>query len=178
MAPPEHIVVVTGSDPKLIVDYTAFRAVQEMTGIGFTRLDKATFKQFSDHMRRLRMSGDTMPDLHFAMHMSSDGAQFADALISPEQLSRTLSRVKVLFLAGCENIAIGDQLGLVPAVVTLIEKIEHDDARAFTELFWMARARGYEPRDAYKIALEPLGDIGEYAYLHIHSDFLAPKTAG
>lgn len=179
MTPPKHIMVITGDDPALEIDLTAFRTVRAQTGVPFTRLKNPTFNEFSAHLRRMRMQRGAPGDVHLALHMNPTGAKFADReAVTPDALSEVLSGVNVLFLAGCESAAIGDLLGVVPAVVTLLEKVDNGSARDLTELFWLGICQGYEAQEAYDAALERLPDTAEYAYLHVHNSFLAAKMAG
>lgn len=176
MTPPDHITVIVGDDSGLKLDLTAFRAVKAQTGVPFTRLLNPTFADFNAHLTRMRIQQGSPGDVHLALHMAPYGAKFADQLVTPEALSQVLSGVNILFLGGCESTAIGDLLGLVPTVVTVLEKVEHTSARNFVELFWIAVCKGYEPQEAFDAALERLPDIAEMAYLHTHNSFLAQRA--
>lgn len=173
-----HILVVIGpepttpSDPDFRTDLGAFDAVREVTGLGFTRLMNPSYQEFVDHTRRIRVQSDITLYCHIASHMNPSGMQFRDQHVSPDMLSVHLTGMEVLFLAGCESTAIGDLLGVVPHVVTLLEAIDNKAARILGELFWLGIGRGLPPPQAYQAAIKRLPDVAQYAFLHQHG-FLA-----
>lgn len=175
MPPTTHILVVSGTDPKLEVDYTVFDAIRDRTDVGSTYMEKATYQTFVEHMERIRIDDGEIPDVHLSMHMGPEGAQFADKLVTPRELSIPLTGVNTLFLNGCQSAAVGDYLPGIPDILTLLHDVSHRHAWQLALLFWVAKCNGFSAERAYDTALRRLPQIAPYAYLHRH-DFLASKA--
>ncbi len=176
MAPTTHIIVLTGTDPKLSVDYTVFDALSQKYGIGYTRMDGVKYQDFVEHMERIQIEGAGMPDVHISAHMSPEGAQFADKLVTPQELSIPLAGVNFLFLNGCQSTAIGDYLPGISDILTLMNDVSHRHAWQLARLVWSAKCNGYDVQEAYNYALQRLPGVAPYAYLHHRTDFLASKA--
>ena len=166
-----QILVVLGPDPKLRIDLASFRAVRESTGLEFIRLHSATFQDLATFLDRTRLQGQ-VPYVHFAMHMGAEGFHFEGGVVSVEQVSEVLQDVPLVVLAGCESASLGDRLGVVPYVVSLLEPVGHDLAASFTQVFWTLIGRGMGIEDAFKESLTLLPRIREFAYLHEFASFL------
>lgn len=167
--------VITGTEPGFEIDLSAFRGVREETGMRFSRLKNPTFEQLENHVRRLHIAlGGKLPNIHLSAHMGPEGVMLLDGLVSPEKLSEILTGAPIIFLAGCESIDIADLLTASPYVLSMLEEIEHRDALAFSQMFWLSIGHGYEPSEAFDFASEQLPNIAEFAYLHANR-FLAPK---
>lgn len=175
MAEQKHVLVVIGSDPKLVIDTTAFDAVAEATGMAYTQMIDPTFQDFIDQTRRIRTQYGVMPNVHFALHMNPQSMDFKDRAVTPLDISVHLTGVPVAFLAGCLSTAIGDDLGAVPYVLTLLEPIDHRAAKTFGQLFWMGIGYDYPPDESYRMALKRMPDVARFAYLHSHR-FLSPRN--
>jgi len=99
--------------------------------------------------------------------MGPDGAEFADGIATGLWLSEQMKDVQVAVLDGCESEWIGDLLGVVPFVITLMEEIEHHDAMLLAEIFWLEIARGAEPETAFYTTLDRCPPaVAEFAQLH------------
>jgi len=165
--------VIIGNDPSFTIDLSAFRGVREQTGMTFSRLKNPTEAELQKHLIRLRTSSDgELPNIHISAHMGPKGIQLQDNLISPERVSELFSGAPNMFLAGCESVEIGDALSSVGNVLSIIEKIDNDQAVAFSLIFWAAIALGRNAQDAFDEAAERFPTTAEFAYLHTN-DFLS-----
>lgn len=148
------LLAVIGDDPLLQVDLTALRTVQQRTGLRFIRLIPSTRAGLERILERYRKQGQPMAFIHFAVHSGPEGLVFSDGLADGVWLSQNLAGVQVVAIAGCNSDIVADLLGVVPAVVAMREEIENNDARIFTEVFWMAIGNGRTADQAFEIALK------------------------
>ena len=148
------LLAVIGDDPLLQIDLTALRTVQQRTGLRFIRLMPSTRSGLERILERYRKQGQPMAFIHFAVHSGPDGLQFSDGLADGVWLSQNLAGVQVVAIAGCKSDIVADLLGVVPAVVAMREEIDHNDARIFTEVFWMAIGNGRTADQAFDVALK------------------------
>ncbi len=163
-----RLLVVIGPDKPLEVDLAALRKVRAKTQLHFTRLMNVTSTHFERYLERARMAKTPVRYLHLSVHASAEGVQFADRVVDGAWLSERLQGVEVLFLDGCEGDWIGDLLGVVPYVITVMEKISHHHAMLLTEGFWTEIAQGMEPSDAFYTMLDRCPPvISEFAQLHM-----------
>ncbi|MFN8445932.1 MAG: hypothetical protein U0175_34395 [Caldilineaceae bacterium] len=163
-----HLLVVLGPDPDLQLDLVAFRRIRAHAHLRFTRLINVTSTHFEHYLERARMAKEPVRYLHLSVHTNGKEIQLADTNVTGAWLSERLLGVQILLLAGCHGDLIGDLLGVVPYVVTVMEEIDHHQARLLTEGFWSEIAEGMEPRQAFENALDrcpPL--ISEFAQLHV-----------
>lgn len=166
--PNVRLLAVIGPDKPLEVDLAALRKVRAKTQLHFTRLMNVTSTHFERYLERARMANAPVRYVHLAVHASAEGIQFADRIVDGVWLSEHLQGVEVLFLDGCEGDWLGDLLGVVPYVVTVMEKISHHHAMLLTEGFWTEIARGLEPPDAFYTMLDRCPPvISEFAQLHM-----------
>lgn len=166
--PCSHLLVVLGPDPDLQLDLVAFRRIRAHAHLRFTRLINVTSAHFEHYLERARMAKEPVRYLHLSVHTSGNEIQLADTHVTGAWLSERLFGVQILLLAGCRGDLIGDLLGVVPYVVTVMEEIDHHQAMLLTEGFWSEIAEGIEPRQAFENALDrcpPL--ISEFAQLHV-----------
>lgn len=162
-----RLVVAVGADDALDVDLTALRAVKTRTGLSFMRLKPATKVGLKRLLDRQRMAGTPIRWLQLSMHMGHEGAQFADGMADGVWLSEQLAGVEVLMLAGCSSDFVGDDLGVVPHVVSVMEEIGMRDAAMLSEAFWGQMALGETPREALAEALKRTPPaVGEFVQLH------------
>jgi hypothetical protein len=105
--------------------------------------------------------------VHFAVHSGPTGLIFADGVADGVWLSETLQDVDVVLIAGCQSDAVGDLIGVVPAVVSMRESVAHRAAASFGLVFWTAIGNGSSPTDAYDQALNSVPAVAEYAELHV-----------
>jgi hypothetical protein len=163
-----HLLVVVGDDRPLETDLAAFRKVRTQTQLHFTRLVHVTSSRFERYLERARMAQRPVHYLHLAVHANPAGIQFADQVVDGLWLSERLQDVEVLLLDGCEGDFVGDLLGVVPYVVTLMEPVHHHHAMLLAESFWSEIALGREPVQAYYNALERCPPVvSEFAQLHL-----------
>lgn len=147
------LLVVLGDDPKLRIDLNVLREV-EQHGWRVTRLFPVTKTKLKETLDRYRVNGRAIEYIHMAVNSGVSGLVFRDEIVTSEWLSDNLKSVKVLLINGCQSDTIGDWIGVVPTVVTMREKIGHDDAALFARLFWVAVASGLSASDAYYQAIE------------------------
>jgi hypothetical protein len=150
---PKKLLALTGPDPALSIDIAALRTAKADAGLDFQRLEHATRDDLDAYLRRERSHGRPVRYVHIASHAGSAGIQFADGLADGAWLSAMLQGVQVLVLAGCKSDRIGDWLSVVPHVVSLADKISHQDAAILTQHFWSGIARGLKPDEALDGAL-------------------------
>lgn len=148
-----QLLVVTGSDHLLEMDVAMVRAVARTTGLRYQHIAHATRADLEAHLRRARSLGRPIPWVHMACHVSHAGVLFADGLGDGAWLSSVLMGVEVLLIAGCNGDRVGDWLAVVPYVITLSDKISHDDAATLTHHFWEAMAREQPPTAALAQAM-------------------------
>jgi hypothetical protein len=161
------LLVAIGSDKALDIDLASLRAVETETGMPFRRIGHATLDTLRQRLARGRLYGRPYDKLHLAVHSVEQGIELGGQIVDSADLSEVLRGVRVLLLAGCEGTRVGDFLGVVPYVVTLDEKVTHDDAALFTRVFWTQIGYGLEPGEAVEKALEraPSG-MNEYVEQH------------
>lgn len=150
---PKKLLALTGPDPSLAIDLAALRTVKAESGLDFHRIEQATRDDLDAYLRRERSHGRPVQYLHIASHADHTGVQFADGLADGAWLSAMLQGVQVLVLAGCRSDRVGDWLGVVPHVVSLADKISHQDAAILTQHFWSEIACGAGPDEALSAAL-------------------------
>lgn len=143
-----------GSGPGLSLDLSALRRVQTMTGLRVTRLAPVSKANLERLLERYRKSGEPIRYLHLSVHGSHDGILLDDGIADAAWLSENLAGVEVLVISGCETDFVADLIGVVPAVVSMREKIEHMDAMIFAEVFWMGIGQGKSTRAAFDEALK------------------------
>jgi len=161
------VVVGVGSDNMLQADLTAFRAIQQVTNLRFRRLLNVTRDGFERLLERHRARGRPIRYVHLSVHAGPTGVQFADGKVDPVWLSEVLKDVEIMVLAGCEASYVGDYLGVVPYVVTLMEAVDNHDASVFARLFWEEIGKGVDPEEAFYTALDKGPPIlSEFAELH------------
>lgn len=167
-AQPAYVTVVVGSDPALDVDLAAFRKVQSKTKMRFTRLSNATTVKFERYLERQRAQGTPARRIHLALHAGPTGVEFVDKTVNGLWLSERLKDCEILLIDGCSADFVGDYIGVVPFVITLMEEIEHHHAMLLAELFWTEIGRNAQPELAYYSALDrcPPG-VAEFAQLHM-----------
>ncbi len=152
--PPEpQLLVVTGDDPLLEKDVAMVRAVARETGLHYQHIANATRADLEAHLRRARSHGRPFNWVHLACHVSHAGVRFADGVGDGAWLSSVLMGVEVLLIAGCNGDRVGDWLAVIPHVITLSDKISHDDAATLTHHFWEAMARAQPPTAALAQAM-------------------------
>jgi len=163
----DRILLVIGDDKNLQVDLAALRKVRSRTGLEFTRLLPASFMSLENHLSRVRRQnrGETVKYVHMAVHSSPSGIKL-DVIVDPVELSSVLDGVRILVLDGCKSTAIGDLLGVVPYVVTMLETIRHDHAAQFAEAFWMEIGMSGDPVIAYGVACDVVPVVSEFSFLH------------
>jgi hypothetical protein len=163
-----ELLVAVGPKAKLDIDLAALREVQRKSNncFRFTRVLPATFVNFKNALARRRESGNPIRDVHLSVDAGPEGVEFVDGVIDGVKLSEVLQDVHVLLLAGCEADQVGDLLGVVPNVVTLREKVETNDARAMTAVFWGAISEGMDAAAAFERVLERCPAVAEFAELH------------
>jgi hypothetical protein len=150
---PKKLLALTGPDPQLSIDIAALRAVKADANLDFQRIEHATRDDLDAYLRRERSHGRPVRYVHIASHADSNGVQFADGLADGSWLSAMLQGVQVLVLAGCKSDRVGDWLSVVPYVVSLADRISHQDAAILTQHFWSGVARGLDPGEALDAAL-------------------------
>ncbi len=163
----KQLLVVVGPDPNLHIDLAVFRKVRTHTQLHFTRLMKVTTTHFERYLERARMAQLPVRYLHLAVHANANFVEFTDRAVDGLWLSERLQDVEVLLLAGCQGDMIGDLLGVVPYVVTVMEEISHHHAMLLAESFWTEIALDIEPVQAFYNALDRCPSVvSEFAQLH------------
>lgn len=161
------IVAVLGTDDALLIDLAMLRNVQNRTGLRLTRLLPVSKSSLATYLSRHRTQGRPVRYVHFAVHSGPTGLVFSDGVADGVWLSETLAGVEVVLIAGCESDAVGDLIGVVPAVVSMREDVGHRDAASFALVFWTAVGGGASPEAAFDLALERVPAVAEYAELHV-----------
>jgi hypothetical protein len=164
---PKKLLALTGPDPALSIDIAALRATKADTALDFHRIENATRDDLDAYLRRERSHGRPVKYVHIASHADSAGIQFADGLADGAWLSAMLQGVQVLVLAGCRSDRVGDWLSVVPHVVSLADRISHQDAAILTQHFWSEIARGVKPGEALDAALRRCSPVvSEFVVRH------------
>jgi hypothetical protein len=164
---PKKLLALTGPDPLLSIDIAALRAVKADANLDFQRIEQATREDLDAYLRRERSHGRPVRYVHIASHADSNGVQFADGLADGSWLSAMLQGVQVLVLAGCRSDRVGDWLSVVPYVVSLTDRISHQDAAILTQHFWSGIARGLDAGDALDAALKRCSPVvSEFVVRH------------
>jgi hypothetical protein len=161
------IVAVLGTDEALQIDLAMLRNVANRTALRLTRLLPVTKASLATYLSRHRTQGRPVRYVHFAVHSSPAGLVFSDGVADGVWLSETLQDVQVVVIAGCQSDAVGDLIGVVPAVVSMREDVGHKDAGSFALVFWTEIGGGANPIDAYDLALRRVPAVSEYAELHV-----------
>lgn len=161
------IVAVLGTDEALQIDLAMLRNVTNRTGLRLTRLLPVTKASLETYLSRHRLRGKPVRFVHFAVHSSPDGLVFSDGIADGVWLSEALQGVDVVLIAGCQSDAVGDLIGVVPAVVSMREDVGHREAASFALVFWTAIGEGTDATDAYDLALKRVPAVSEYAELHL-----------
>ena len=78
--------------------------------------------------------------------LGPNGLEFSDGMASGQWLSEHLRGVEIMLINGCESDVPADWAGVVPAVISMREEIDHADAAIFCEVFWHGSWRGLECR--------------------------------
>lgn len=153
-------------DNSLSLDLAALRAVYTATGLAFIRIKDATFEKLRIVLNRARLNRQQV-NLHLAVHSSPVGIELGGELIDAERLSEILDGVQILVLAGCQSSEIGDYLGVVPFVITMLEDVTHTDAALFSLAFWTEIGLNNTPETALRNAFKraPSG-MSEYVTHH------------
>lgn len=161
------LLVVIGQDAALQLDEGSLRAMQGKTGRGFRRVRNATLERMKDHLERGRINKRPYRHIHLAVHSQPDGIYLGGEIVTGLQLSELLKGVEILLIAGCESATIGDRLGGVKWVLTMVEQVPNEDAAVFAQAFWTEIGLGQSPPDALAVALEaaPSG-MDEYVEYH------------
>lgn len=160
------LLAVVGDDPALAVDLAALREVERAGGFRLSRLDGSTKADLKRTLDRYRSNRRPIRYVHMAVHAGKGGMLLAGELVTAAWLSENLKNVEVLVINGCQSADIGDQIGIVPAVVTMREDLAHEDAAQFARLFWTGVGEGMSPITAFEDALRlsPQG-VAEFAEL-------------
>lgn len=162
------LLVGIGDDPLLRADLAALRGVERVVRprLNISRRMPVTKDNLKRALDTARRKGKPIRYLHLAVHSSDAGLEFGDGLADADWLSENLDGVEIAVLAGCKNEAVGDLLGVVPAVVTMNEEIENNDAWQFAEVFWRAIGEGKSVEAAWELCEErcPAGMM-EFAQL-------------
>lgn len=161
------IVAVLGTDEALQIDLAMLRNVANKTGMRLTRLLPVTKTALVTYLSRHRTQGRPVRYVHFAVHSSPEGLLFNKEVADGVWLSETLQDVEIVLIAGCQSDAVGDLIGVVPAVVSMREDVGHREAAAFALVFWTAIGQGTGPEDAFDLALDRVPAVAEYAELHV-----------
>ncbi len=157
--PPRPLLLVIGDSESGKADETSLLRSK----IPFLRLSSCTIQELDDEIRRRRQDNTMYWWIHIAAHMGPEGIQMKDGIISIDWLARRMNNVKVLFLNGCKNVTLADQLaGLVERVVVVYENINNRDAGDFAYAFWTSIASGAEPDMAFTSALRDVPQIASY----------------
>lgn len=161
------LLVASGSDSNLEMDYESLRAVQSRSGMRFTRIKNATLKSIDEKLTRARVDKRPFDKLHLSLHANPEGIILGGELITSSQMSETFKGIKVLLIAGCSASKLGGRLGSVRHVVTFSEDVPHDDASVFAQAFWTEIGYGKEAPQAFETALDtsPAG-MDEYVEYH------------
>lgn len=149
-----RLLVAIGEDAALQLDEASLRAVQTKTGLNFRRVRHATLDMLKDHLERARLNKRPYRNVHLAVHSTPEGIFLGGQLITGLQLSEVFKGVDILLIAGCESSKVGDKLGVVKWVVTMVEEVPNDDASVFAQAFWTEIGLGNEPPQALQLALE------------------------
>ncbi len=158
------LLAVVGNDPALTVDLAALREVERSGNFRLSRLDGSTKADLKRTLDRYRSNRRPIRYVHMAVHAGPGGMMLAGELVTGAWLSENLKNVEVLVINGCQSADIGDQIGIVPAVVTMREDLAHEDAAQFARLFWTGIGEGMAPAAAFEDALRlsPQG-VAEFA---------------
>jgi len=160
------LIVAIGSDATLRLDLASLRAVRTETGMEFQRIENATLGTLRQYINRARMSGRKF-NIHLAVHSGPKGVELGGQVIDSITLSEIFDGCGVLLIAGCESSEVGDFLGVVPYVITIAEKVTHENAAFFSRAFWTAIGKQMPPGPALREALQraPSG-MSEYVTRH------------
>ena len=162
------LLAVVGEDPALQVDLAALRKVANRTGIRMTRLSPVSRASLERTLNGYRKTGEPLRWVHASVHAGPNGLEFSDGVASGQWLSEHFRGVEILLINGCESDVPADWAGVVPAVVSMREEIEHADAAIFCEVFWMAVGEGLSAEAAFDRALDRCPPVvAEFAELHV-----------
>lgn len=147
------LLLAIGSDSRLQLDLPSLRAVKAETGLEFNVIQDATLKKIKQHLDRARINERPITKVHLSVHSDATGIILGGEIIDGVELSRIMSDVEILVIAGCESDTIGDYLGIVKYVITMTDKVNSIDASLFTRAFWTEIGRGEDPGSALQLAL-------------------------
>jgi len=133
------LVLGIGTDRMLEADLVALRGVHELQ---LAVLRDVSRRSMEALLERHRANGFPVRYLHLAVHACDDGLAFADGLADGLWLSRHLSGVEVLVIAGCQSAEVGDLLSVVPYTITMRDEIDNRDASIFSRAFWTEIGHG------------------------------------
>lgn len=161
------LLVASGSETNLEMDYESLRTVQARSGMRFTRIKNATLKLIDEKLTRARVNKRPFDKLHLSLHSTPEGIILGGELITSGEMSETFKGIKVLLIAGCSASKLGGRLGSVRHVITFSEDVPHEDAAVFAQAFWTEIGLGKEPPEAFETALDtaPAG-MDEYVEYH------------
>lgn len=145
------LAVAIGPDPMLEVDVAALRGI---AAFQLAVLQNASKGDLEALLERHRAAGNPIRHLHIATHANHQGLAFAGGMADGLWLSKHLSGVQVLVLAGCESDRVADLLSVVPAVVSMRDEIDNRDASLFSRAFWTAIGQGQDAQAALDWAIE------------------------
>jgi len=134
-------------------------------GIPYLRLVNCTAQMLDDELRRRRQDGTLYPWLHVTAHSGPEGIQLADGVVDRNWLvdRQRLQGIKILFLNGCSNVELADNLaGLVDRVIVVYEEIDDRDAGDFCYTFWNAVGHGATADEAFREALQKTPQVSPY----------------
>lgn len=162
------ILAIVGTDPKLQVDMAALRKVVQRTGLKITRLSPVSRASLERTLNSARKSGEPLKWIHASVHAGPEGLVFSDGIASGQWLSEHLRGVEILLINGCEGTVPASWAGIVPAVISMREEIEHQDAADFCEVFWQAIGEGLNVEAAFNRALDwGPSNVSEFAELNV-----------
>lgn len=163
---PKVLLAVISDDSDLAIDAAILRKVQQRTGMLMTQIPPS-MSRLRAYLNRHRLLGHPVENVHFSVHSGPGGLIIGGELATGAWLSESLKGTRLVLIAGCESDSIGDWIGIVPSVVTIMNKVTNSDAAIFTEAFWMAIGEGVLPHAAYIRALERSpSTISEYVEFH------------
>ncbi len=168
-ASPKILVAVIGEDEALQIDMAALRKAAERPelGVRITQVP-ASMTGLQRLLDRYRKTGKPLKWIHYSGHASPQGLAFNDGLATARWLSEHLRGVEILLINGCEADAVGDWIGVVPTVISMRDKIEHEDAANFCQVFWQGVVEGLNGEEAFDQALLRCPpNVAEFAELHV-----------
>lgn len=164
--PPKVLLAVISDNAALSIDAAVLRKVQQRTGMLMMQIPPSMVR-LRAYLNRHRLLGHPVENVHFSVHSGPGGLIIGNELATGAWLSESLKGTKTVLIAGCESDGVGDWIGIVPNVVTIMNDVINSDAAIFTEAFWMAIGEGVPPHAAYIRALDRSpSTISEYVEFH------------